>query len=178
MSRTKLQSFNMNLTAAQFEDMEVADALTQFAESPEGPDKLTVEITNLTDSQTTRRISSIYRAAHVDILIDDVGSDNSIELVQGSLPYINGMKFAMQNLRKSMSNEELYERVKFWRELATKNNLDFILEGVETDEDLELARKLNVRFVQGYYFGKPEPAGKKIEQQSESLIPNSLPETI
>lgn len=158
MSHTTLENFNLNLTAAQFQDLQIANALTQFAESPEGPDNLTIEITDLTDSQTTRRISAIYRAAGMKILIDDVGSDNSFEVVRNCLPYINGVKFAMQNLRKTTTAQALNERVQFWRQTALDNHLSFILEGVENASDLALARRLNVPYVQGYYYGKPAQA--------------------
>ncbi len=158
MSHTALANFNLNLTAAQFQDLDIANALTQFAESPEGPDNLTIEITDLTDSQTTRRISALYRAAGMKILIDDVGSDNSFEVVRNCLPYINGVKFAMQNLRKTTTAQALNERVQFWRQTALDNKLSFILEGVENADDLALARELNVPYVQGYYYGKPAQA--------------------
>ncbi|GEO46685.1 EAL domain-containing protein [Companilactobacillus kimchii] len=160
MSNTEIQNFNLNLTAKQFEDIDVAEALTQFAKSSEGPNKLTIEITDLKDSQTTRRISALYRSADIKIMIDDVGSDNSFELVRGALPYVNGMKFAMQNLRKTNSEKELAERVAFWNQIAQEQNLDFILEGVETETDLLMAKKLGVSRVQGYFFGKPAPNNK------------------
>lgn len=155
MKHDPLHRFNLNLTADQFQDLEIADALTQFAESPEGPEALTVEIMDLTDSQTTRRISSVYRAAGIKLYIDDVGSDNSFEVVRSCLPYINGIKFAMQNLRKTTTDEQLTERVKFWRQIASENDLRFILEGVETKQDLAMAESLKIDHVQGYYFDKP-----------------------
>lgn len=157
MEHTDVKNFNLNLTASQFEDIEVARALTQFAKSSEGPNRLTIEITDLKDSQTTRRISALYRSADMKIMVDDVGSDNSFELVRGALPYVNGMKFAMQNLRKVASDAELEERVNFWYKTAQENNLDFILEGVETEADLKMAKKLGIPYAQGYFFGKPVP---------------------
>ncbi len=164
MANTDLQHFNVNLTAEQFQDIEIANALTQFAESPEGPESLSIEIMDLTDSQTTRRISSLYRSANMKILIDDVGSDNSFEAVRSSLPYVNGIKFAMQNLRKSTSAEDLQERVAFWRKIAEDNHLSFILEGVENEEDFAMAAGMNIPYVQGYYFGKPAQAEKRTDE--------------
>ncbi|VDG25914.1 GGDEF and EAL domain-containing protein [Lactiplantibacillus mudanjiangensis] len=157
MAHTSIQRFNLNLTAAQFNDIEVAQALTQFANSSEGPEQLSIEITDLKDSQTTRRISALYRSVNMKILIDDVGSDNSFELVSGALPYVNGIKFAMQNLRQSTSEDELAERVAFWFKIAQKNQLNFILEGVETEAELAMAKSLGIPYVQGYFFGKPAP---------------------
>lgn len=159
MSNATNHHFNLNLTAEQFQDIEVAKALTQFVESPEGPDSLTVEIMNLTDSQTTRRISALYRASGMAIMIDDVGSDNSFELVRDSLPYINGIKFAMQNLRKTTSDEALQQRIRFWLDIAKEYQLKFVLEGVETEADVQLAKAMGVDYLQGYYFGKPYQAG-------------------
>lgn len=158
IDNTDIKRVNLNLTATQFQDMDIANALSQFAESPEGPDSLTIEITDLTDSQTTRRISSLYRSSGIKILIDDVGSDNSFEVVQNSLPYINGIKFAMQNLRQSTTEASLRERVQFWYKTAVDYDLTFILEGVENEADLRMARELGVTYVQGYHFGKPAMA--------------------
>ena len=158
MAHTNVQRFNLNLTAAQFQDLDIAKALTQFVESPEGPESVTIEIMDLTDSQTTRRISALYRASGMQIMIDDVGSDNSFEAVRGSLPYINGVKFAMQNLRKSVTDEALRERIEFWLQIAKTNDLKFILEGVENEADLQMANELGIEYIQGYYFGKPDQA--------------------
>ncbi|WP_461244601.1 diguanylate cyclase [Secundilactobacillus muriivasis] len=158
MSHTDVQYFNLNLTAAQFQDLDIAKALTQFVESSEGPESMTIEIMDLTDSQTTRRISALYRASGMDIMIDDVGSDNSFEAVRGSLPYINGVKFAMQNLRKSITDEALHERIEFWLQTAKERDLKFVLEGVENEDDLRMANELGIEYIQGYYFGKPSRA--------------------
>lgn len=74
------------------------------------------------------------------------------------MAYINGFKFAMQNLRKTTSDSALRERVQFWRQIAKENQLSFILEGVETAEDLKMAQALSTPYVQGYYFDKPSAA--------------------
>lgn len=158
MVNSGADTFNLNLTADQFLDLDTATAIAQFVESPEGPSNLTVEITSLSDSQTTRRISARYRAAGIKIMVDDVGSDNSFELVQPSLPYINGVKFAMQNLRKTTSQEELRARIKFWCDVARDYDLDFVLEGIETEADWQMASELGIKKGQGYLFSKPNPA--------------------
>jgi diguanylate cyclase (GGDEF)-like protein len=151
-----LHNYNINLTAAQFRDVEVARVLTALAESPDGPTNLTVEVTEVANAAITRHISAIYRSAGMKILIDDVGSDNSFELVQNELPYFDGVKFAMQNLRRTNDADQMRERIAFWRQVAKSNHLSFILEGVETQADLELAQTLGIQFVQGYFFDKPE----------------------
>ncbi len=153
-SRTKRVA--MNLTLAQFVDPTIATALTNFRNSPGGPEGLTVEITDVPDIATMRNITPIYRAGGVRIDIDDVGSDNSYELVRGLLPYVDGVKFAMQNLRKTNDDQQLRERVDFWVLIAKENELDFVLEGVENEDEVTFAMKEGIPFVQGYYFSKPE----------------------
>ncbi|WP_054680026.1 GGDEF domain-containing protein [Lacticaseibacillus sharpeae] len=155
MDRTGIRTFNINLTAAQFEDVELAEALSQFVESADGPDQLNVEITDLTDSQTTRRICAVYRDSGIKIMIDDVGSDNSFEVVRDALPYVNNVKFAMQNLRKQTTAAELKERAQFWYQTAVENHLTFVLEGVENDSDIQMAKELGIKQFQGYHFDKP-----------------------
>ena len=156
MNNPGLHNYNINLTAAQFRDVEVARVLTALAESPDGPTNLTVEVTEVANAAITRHISAIYRSAGMKILIDDVGSDNSFELVQNELPYFDGVTFAMQNLRRTNDADQMRERIAFWRQVAKSNHLSFILEGVETQADLELAQTLGIQFVQGYFFDKPE----------------------
>lgn len=146
----------INLTNAQFSDPEIAKALTGFCQSEEGPDELAVEITDVPDLKTTRNISAIYRAGGIRIDIDDVGSDNSYELVQHLLPYVDGVKFAMQNLRRENSAAQMQERIEFWAQIAKQNELVFILEGVENAAEVHFAHdQLGIQLFQGYYYNKP-----------------------
>lgn len=150
-----LSRVTINLTLAQFSDTNIADALAGFATADYGPKHLIVEITTVPDLATIRRVTAIYRSAHVAVFIDDVGSDNSYELVQQILPYIDGVKFAMQNLRRHESLNRIKERVTFWAHTAQQAGIDFILEGVEAQADVTFAKSLAIKHYQGYYFGKP-----------------------
>lgn len=150
-----LHNLNINLTAAQFRDPQVAAVLASMMRHTPDLDRLTVEITAVADAETTRHITALYRSAGIKILIDDVGSDNSYELVRNELAYVDGVKFAMQNLRRTNDDQQMEERIAFWRQVAADNHLVFILEGVETASDAALAQRLGVQYVQGYYFDKP-----------------------
>lgn len=145
----------INLTTAQFADEHVAAVLTAFKNEPFGPDELTVEVTDVPDILTTRQITAIYRTGGVRIDIDDVGSDNSFEVVRDLLPYVDGVKFAMQNLREANSAKKMRERIDFWYQVSLECHLDFILEGVENAEEVAYAKSLGIKLFQGYYFSKP-----------------------
>ena len=156
LSMSSVRRLSINLTNKQFCDEDIAKQLAQFANSPEGPDELSVEIVDVPDIQTTRKITAIYRASNVHIYIDDVGSDNSYEVVRDLIPYVDGVKFAMQNLRKTNSAAKMQERISFWKEIADAKHLDFILEGVENEDEVTYARdELGITMFQGYYFSKP-----------------------
>lgn len=145
----------INLTLAQFADPQTAAALIACYQHDAGPSALTVEIVDVPDLATTRRISAMYRDAGIRIHIDDVGSDNSYELVRELIPYVDGVKFAIQNLRQHEDDERIHERIRFWAEVARKNHLRLILEGVETQADVDFATALGITYFQGYFFAKP-----------------------
>ncbi|WP_125710965.1 sensor domain-containing diguanylate cyclase [Lacticaseibacillus porcinae] len=163
MAQTDFHRFNVNLTAAQFKDEEMAAALGAIAEAPDGPVELNVEVTDVVSAPLMRHISALYRDRGIKIYLDDVGSDNSYELVRTRLAYVDGVKFAIQNLRRNNDDGELLERISFWRQVAADNHLQFVLEGVETEADVAMAQEFGVRFVQGYYFGKPEPLSRNAQ---------------
>lgn len=150
-----VQQLTLNLTLAQFNDSNTARSLAAFVKSGNGPAQLIVEITDVPTLATLRRVSALYRDAGIAIYIDDVGSDNSFELVRKLLPYVNGVKFAMQNLRSYESEARIRERILFWLGIARENHIDFILEGVENQTDLFYAKSLGIEHFQGYYFDKP-----------------------
>ena len=155
VSHAECKNVAINLTLAQFTDPQTAYALIACLRSEDGPTALTVEIVDVPDLATARRISAIYRAAGIRIHIDDVGSDNSYDLVQQLLPYVDGVKFAIQNLRKTESLARIRDRIRFWSEVAQKNHLRMILEGVEDQADVDFGLALGIHYFQGYFYAKP-----------------------
>lgn len=151
----KVQQVTLNLTLAQFSDSDTATTLAAFMKSGQGPARLVIEIIEVPTLAILRRVSALYRDAGIAIYIDDVGSDNSFELVRKLLPYVNGVKFAIQNLRKTETQDRIQERILFWLDVAKERQIDFILEGVETQAEVAHACDLGITHFQGYYFDKP-----------------------
>ncbi len=48
--------------------------------------------------------------------------------------------------------------------LCAEMDLEAIVEGVETEEELRILENLGVRAVQGYYFGKPMTADETLKR--------------
>ncbi|WP_407893182.1 EAL domain-containing protein [Lacticaseibacillus sp. N501-2] len=156
LNHSIVPSITVNLTAKQFSDPEVAKEFVHFKRHEPRLKKFVIEIMDVPDLNTVERISGLYRPAGIKIYLDDVGSDNSYELVLNMFAYIDGIKFAMQNLRQTNDSQQLLERIDFWKKIADKHHLEFVLEGVENQEESQFAlTKSGIFRQQGYYFGKP-----------------------
>jgi diguanylate cyclase (GGDEF)-like protein len=156
LSNSGCRRLTLNLTTEQFADTDVAQAIADYRRATPELEALIVEITQVPHLQSVRRVASIYHAADVLVFIDDVGSDNRYSEVLNVLPFADGVKFAMQNLRGQDTREKMFERLGFWKQVASDNDLHFVLEGVETRDDMEITRdRFGIRYMQGYYFDKP-----------------------
>lgn len=92
----------------------------------------------------------------MEISLDDVGTgENHLDHIKPLLAYATEIKFALQNFKISFQDPELQKKVTYWRDVADRHNLRFILEGIEDEADDALVEKLGIDFCQGYYYGKP-----------------------
>ncbi|KRL78397.1 diguanylate cyclase [Secundilactobacillus paracollinoides] len=156
LNHNDCRGVNINLTAKQFSDPEIAKALVHFKKHEPRIDEFVVEIMDAPTSEIVENISHIYAAGGIKLYLDDVGSDNSYELVLDMFKYIDGIKFAIQNLRKTNAPDQLLERIGFWKNIANQNNLEFVLEGVETNDESQYSvDHYGIFRQQGYYFAKP-----------------------
>ena len=98
--------------------------------------------------------------------MDDFGSGVS------SLASINILPFDVVKLDKGLidligdrSGDEL---VRHTIELSHFNEMTVVAEGVETENQLELLKKLNCDTIQGYFFSPPVPSDKALEYVSNN----------
>lgn len=149
---------SINLTNKQFADWQVMRAITKFASDHMVPRQLTIELVETPDFATLKKMSVYYRSAGLLIAIDDVGSDNMYAAVKDMLPYVNTVKFAVQNMRAfgEPTTEYIFNSLKFWFDRAEEQQMLFTFEGIEDEADLELAKRIGIARGQGYYFSKPQ----------------------
>ncbi len=148
---------SINLTNKQFANPDVAKALTSFVNKNMVPKQLTVELVATPDFDVLREMSAVYRAAGIMIAIDDVGSDNLYDEVKDLLPYVNTIKFALQNIREranSTSPKDI-ESLNFWFNQAEDQQMLFTFEGIENEADVALANRFGINRGQGYFFSRP-----------------------
>lgn len=121
------------------------------------PMHLIVELTEAIPFARAKMISFLLHQHKIELVIDDVGTgSNTFENIKAILPYVDKIKFAMQNLRMSGQAQLIPDQLNFWVEQAEEYCLDFILEGVETTDDQLLAKKMGINLQQGYLYGKPD----------------------
>jgi len=145
-------------TPLELED-EIAAILTETGLSPQ---RLELELTETVLMDVSRDHNTMLRrlrgAGH-RIAIDDFGTGYSSLEYLARFP-VDRIKIAqgfIVDLTNASSNQVI---VKAAIGLAHDLNLDVVVEGVETAEQLELIRSWGCRKVQGHYFSKPLPAGE------------------
>lgn len=120
------------------------------------PAALTIE---LTEAPTLPEVQLFSLALHqygIKLVLDDVGTgSNTYDNIQHLLPYVDEIKFAMQNLRMENRAADIPESLAFWSDIAKHYRLQMVLEGVEDAQDQALAKKFGISLHQGYLYGKP-----------------------
>ena len=123
------------------------------------PSLLEIEITETT-SQVNKFLSlqviKQLKDIGVRILMDDFGIGFSqIENLR-QIPF-DGVKIDKTFTDRILEDEKIRSIVKFLVELIHDNDMEAIVEGVETKEQVDLLRRLKVDTIQGFYYSKPLP---------------------
>ncbi|MCC5854458.1 MAG: EAL domain-containing protein [Idiomarina sp.] len=160
----------VNVSIPQFRTLDFPDQveriLTQYHL---GPGRLELEITEsivMDDPAMVIEILKRLRERGVGVAVDDFGVGfSSLNYIQ-RLP-LNKLKIDRSFVQNSTTKNgrviiETIARMGHQLELAT------IAEGIETEEQLQTFRELNVQEGQGYLFAKPTPLPKLLELLSES----------
>jgi diguanylate cyclase (GGDEF)-like protein/PAS domain S-box-containing protein len=154
----------VNVSGLQFKtplelETEIAAILTQTALPPQ---RLELELTESVLMDVSRDnhdlLQRLRRAGH-RVAIDDFGTGYSSLKYLARFP-VDRIKIAqgfIVDLTSTSSNQVI---VKAAIGLAHDLNLDIVVEGVETAEQLKLVRSWGCRKVQGHYFSKPLPANE------------------
>lgn len=99
----------------------------------------------------------VIHALGYHIAMDDFSCGlNSLERVMSYLPYITEIKFSLIHFQ-NIDMEDLLYFIKAWANFSQKNNLDFVVEGIETKETMTLLESHGVSIFQGYLVNKPFP---------------------
>ena len=156
-------TISVNLSAKQFlQPHLVEDIKNLLRELALPPDALKLEITESTvmgDPSSAVQMLQQIKSLGIRLAIDDFGTGYS------SLSYLH--RFPLDTLKidrsfiSTMSADgDGMEIARTILPMANNLRLDVIAEGVETVEQVELLKKLDCKYGQGYYFSQPLSAEK------------------
>ncbi len=150
----------VNLSPLQFADRDLIPTVSRAVKAAGlDPRRLEVEIVEtvmMTDSEATIRVMQDLRDLGLTISLDDFGSGYS------ALSYLHRFKFEKIKIdgsyvRSIDAKPASAAIIKAIATIGTELNMRTVIEGVETAEQLEHARRLGCTEVQGWLLARPMP---------------------
>lgn len=151
---------SVNVSHLNFYNRDLLDYLLSLVEKYElEPSMIKLEIMETAYMENPEKIISMikeFRACGFEVMLDDFGSGHSSLSMLKNLP-IDVVKIDISFTQEAGSSSRVNIILKFIMNLSKELNMDVIIEGVETKQQLEVIQSLGGHKIQGYYFGKPMP---------------------
>ncbi len=131
----------------------------------------------ISDFQTFRQAAQIVKQSGFKLAIDDVGSAYSgLRIISMIEP--DFIKLDMELTREAHHNRVKMELLKAIAGFCTDAGIPMIVEGIETQEELDTVTRLGVILVQGYMMGRPAALPVRGKRTGESVRdPLMVPQT-
>jgi EAL domain-containing protein (putative c-di-GMP-specific phosphodiesterase class I) len=151
----------VNLSARQFAREGLADHVEALLRLSGVPSRLLgLEMTEsslISENGTTLEVLGSLRRLGVSLLMDDFGTGYSSLHHLHSLPF-DVLKIDRSFVARITAGDQALQIVRTIVELARVLGMDVVAEGIETQEQYTLLRKLGCRFGQGFLFSRPVTA--------------------
>ena len=118
------------------------------------------------DQERMLYIMNSLKAEDIPLSMDDFGSGYSSLNMLKDFPF-DVLKIDKEFFSESITSEASILILTKIVEMAHGLGIKVICEGVETKDQIEILRKVGVRYVQGYYYSRPIPGAKFLEQFCE-----------
>lgn len=154
---------NVNISVIQLLQPDFVAKIKQVIDKVRiNPKNVTLEVTEslaINDMDRMKRVLKQLKALGVCVALDDFGTGYS------SLNHIRQMPIDVIKIDRcfveNLSEDEFAGAfVKMVSELASTIGVAVCVEGVEQRKQLEALKDMNVKMVQGYYYGKPMPVAE------------------
>lgn len=149
-----------------FIDM-VADTLKKYDVPPYLLEFEIVERTSQVNKFLSLSVIKRLKSMGIRVLMDDFGTGYSQINNIRQIPF-DAIKIDKSFTDHVLTDEKTASIVKYLVELAHTNDMEAIIEGVETKEQVDLLRKLKIDTVQGFYYSRPLPFDKYNELLKEN----------
>lgn len=154
-------SLSINLSPAVFTQHNLVERFSELAAKYAfTPAKIKIEITEsvlVEDLQAVTRVMNRFQALGMQVSIDDFGTGYSSLSYIASLP-INEIKIDKSFIDTIDTDERQFALVEAITSLASIFNFDLVVEGIETQTQLQSIKQLYCSAVQGYYYSRPVSA--------------------
>ncbi|MFN7169290.1 MAG: putative bifunctional diguanylate cyclase/phosphodiesterase [Pannonibacter sp.] len=150
---------SLNLSAKDIINEDTSDALVALlkATSESVRSRITLEVTEtsfMSDFDAARRNIRKFQALGLTIALDDFGTGFS------SLRYLQELEFDIVKIDRSFvhalcTHEKSFGLVATIQQLCRNMSIECVIEGIETEDQLIMARRAGCRLVQGYYYAEP-----------------------
>ncbi|MUK43031.1 EAL domain-containing protein [Aliivibrio fischeri] len=139
-------------------------SVSMLLNNVEDKSKIKIELTEHTFIPCWEKIISAmnkYRKQGFEFWLDDVGCGyfdyETIKIVNPELT-----KIGISLIKKIINDDEIIEKLKLITNEIHNKGGKILAEGVETLEQVELIRQINIDYIQGYYLDIPSEALKKL----------------
>ncbi|MBB3033262.1 putative bifunctional diguanylate cyclase/phosphodiesterase [Alteriqipengyuania lutimaris] len=150
---------NINVSPEQLVEPDFVDTVVEaLSRSGLDPTRLEIEVTEsifLSDAEVAREALSRVMALGCQVALDDFGTGYS------SLGYLRKLKFSTIKVDRSFvqgaaqGSSESLAIVRAVVAMAQSLEMKTTAEGVETEEEATLVRRMGCDRIQGFYFGRP-----------------------
>ncbi len=156
----KVVPVSVNFSLYEFFSKNFLEKIKQVLETNQvPPNYLEIEITETT-SQVNKFLSlqviKKLKDLGIRILMDDFGTGYSQMDNLRQIPF-DGIKIDKSFTDKILNDDKIRSIVRFLIQLIHDSDMEAIVEGVETKEQVDLLKKMKVDTIQGFYYSKPLP---------------------
>ena len=150
---------SFNITAKHFDDLTLyKDCINFLSQVKNKGVRLILELTEreiIPQDKTTLRLFRLLHEAGIELAIDDFGTGHS------SYSYLHNHYISILKIDRSFVDKINTDAVSSVLidsviHLGNKLSLKMIAEGVETKEQVEYLHSKNIKYAQGYLYGKPK----------------------
>ena len=177
-SRGRHIPLSMNLSVDSLNDMYLADRVSKaLSDAKVNPRLLEVEIPEgalMFDVKVSSKVLSELNSMGVTISIDDFGTGYSSFAYLAQFP-VNVLKIDRSFINDMGNSEAGKKIVKGMIRLAHSLSLEVVAEGAETEEQLNLLKRMKCDAVQGYVMAKPMPFNDFVRFTERSFEVNTRP---
>ena len=148
---------SVNMSSHLIKNPELCNILDQYLKKHKlKPSSIKIEITErdgVDDDERTLEMLKNVKEMGVGVLLDDFGTGYSTLSYLLQFP-VESLKIDQTFVHMLTKNKDGYKIIETLKALSSHLGINLIAEGIETKEQLELLKKLNCDFGQGYLFSR------------------------